>query len=71
MIVIVPVSDNTSPGEFASDIPLFANLAAPLDMDEPDSGIIGNQILYVRAVRQNQQFSVRIRLRLPARDRLR
>ena len=67
VIVIVPVSDNTSPGEFTSAISFVPNLKPAIEVNESNSFILRNEIPYVLAVRQDQQFPVRMRLVLEAR----
>ncbi len=71
VIVIVPMSDEISPREFAAQVALVSDFRMPFDMDEPNPFIIRNQIPNVVAVREDQQFPVSICLGLPALNCLR
>ena len=72
MIVIVPVRDDLARCLFAAEVALVADSGLPLEMDQPDSRVVRNEVPYVRAVRQDEQLRVAAGL-LPeeTRNRLR
>jgi hypothetical protein len=51
VIVVVPVSDDTSPGEFASAIALISNFKLSIEVNQSNAVILRNEIPYVLAVR--------------------
>src|SRR4051812_10754815 len=65
------MADNGAAGEFTTEVPLGPNFRRAIKVNKPNRVIIWNQIPNVFAVRQDQQFAVRIRLRLIAPDGLR
>jgi hypothetical protein len=72
MVVIVKMCDDLTGGALASEVALVSYVQWIFEMYEPYPRIIGGQqIANVFPVRQNQQFRVRVRLPLEARDGLR
>lgn len=70
-IVVIPMGNDLSAGLRGSEIAFLADVAAGVDMDESDIRLIGNDVLYVLAIRDDQKLFVRIGLLPEASDRLR
>ncbi len=70
-IIVIPMRNEFGPRAIAAEISLITNSRRTLELQQSDLLILRNQIANAFAVRQYQQFSVRIRLLLEAPDRLR
>ena len=70
-VVVVPMRDDFATRLRTAKVALLANAEAFLNDDKADGRISRDEVKNVLAVRENQQFAIRIRLCLKRQDRLR
>jgi hypothetical protein len=70
-VVIIEMNNDFTVSDGAAKVALLANAEAFIDGDEADGRISRDKVTNVLAVREYQEFAIRIRLRLKRQDRLR
>ena len=70
MVVVVPVGDEFSGRSLTAEVTFVADSRVACEMDQADAVVVRNEILYVRSVRENEQFRVARLLPEETRNRL-
>ena len=70
MVVVIPVGDEFPDRSLTAEVALVTDPRVACEMDQADAVVVRNEILYVRSVRENEQFRVARLLPEETRNRL-